>query len=133
MPLPAPPVVARPVSDAVERVRAAGLVARTQTGDRYSPAGAGTVAAQDPPAGSMLPPGAPVLLVVASGNVVVPDVVSQPEQDAWTTLHDAGLQVETRHARRSNVAAGRAADVSPGPGAVLPAGSTVVLTISQGG
>lgn len=133
MPVPVPPVAARPAGDAVERVRAVGLVARTQTADRYSPAGPGTVAAQDPQAGSLLPPGATVTLLVASGEVVVPDVVGQPEQDAWAALHEAGLQVETRHARRSNVAASRAADVSPGPGAVLPAGSSVVLTISQGG
>jgi beta-lactam-binding protein with PASTA domain len=132
MPVPVPPVASRSTSDAVERVRAVGLVARTQTADRYSAAGPGTVAAQDPPAGSLLPPGATVVLLVASGDVLVPDVVNLPEQDAWVALHEAGLEVETRHARRSNVVAGRAAEVSPGAGDGLPAGSTVVLTISQG-
>jgi len=132
MPVPVPPVAAHSASGAVERLRAVGLVARTQSADRYSPAGPGTVAAQDPPAGSLLPPGSTVTLLVASGDVLVPDVVNLPEQDAWAALHEAGLQVETRRTRRSNVTAGRAAEVSPGAGAVVPAGSSVVLTISQG-
>jgi hypothetical protein len=132
VPVPVPPVVGRTASDAVDRVRAVGLEARTQTADRYSPGGVGSIAVQDPPAGSLLPPGASVTLLVASGNVVVPDVIGMFEQDAWNALHGAGLDVDTRHARRSNVDAGRTADVNPGGGSVLPAGSTVVLTISQG-
>ena len=60
MPVPVPPLAAHSASGAVERLRAVGLVARTQSADRYSPAGPGTVAAQDPRAGSLLPPGSTV-------------------------------------------------------------------------
>jgi serine/threonine-protein kinase len=132
VPVPVPPVVARPANEAVDRVRAVGLAPRAQTADRYSPAGPGTIAAQDPPAGTLVAPGAPVTLLVASGNVAVPAVVGMTEQDASTALHEAGFEIDTRRARRSNVDAGRAADVNPGQGNALPAGSTVILTISQG-
>jgi len=66
VPLAVPPVVARPVTEAIDRVRAVGLVPRTQTADRYSAGGAGTVAVQDPPAGALLSPGGAVTLLVAS-------------------------------------------------------------------
>jgi hypothetical protein len=132
LPLAVPPVVARPLNEAIDRMRAVGLVPRTQTADRYSAGGPGTVAAQDPPAGALLAPGGAVTLVVASGNVLVPNVVGLSEPEAWAGLHEAGFEIDTRHARRSNVDAGRAADVNPGPGNALPAGSTLILTISQG-
>ena len=132
VPLAVPPVIARPQNEAMDRVRAVGLLPRPQTADRYSAAGPGTIAAQDPPAGALLPPGAAVTLLVASGNVLVPNVIGMFEQDAWTALHESGFEIDTRRARRSNVDAGRAADVNPGPGNALPAGSTVILTISQG-
>jgi serine/threonine-protein kinase len=132
VPVPVPPVVARSASDASEHVRAVGLVPQLQTAHRYSVGGPGTVAAQDPPAGATLPPGSSVLLLVASGDVTVPAVVGLLEQDAWTMLHEAGLDITTRHARRSNVDAGRAATVDPPAGAIVPAGTTVLLTVSQG-
>jgi serine/threonine-protein kinase len=132
LPVPVPPVVARPINEALDRVRAVGLVPRAQTADRYSAGGPGTVAAQDPPAGALLPPGGAVTLLVASGNVLVPNVIGLSEQDAWNALHESGFEIDTRRGRRSNVDVGRAADVNPSPGNALPAGSTVILTISQG-
>lgn len=132
-PVAVPPVAARSAGEAVDRVRGVGLVPRRATVDRYSPAGPGTVAAQDPPAGAAVPPGTSVTLLIASGNVVVPPVVGVLEEDASTQLHDAGLDIDTRRAPRSSVAAGRVADVNPGAGSVVPVGSKVVLTVSLGG
>jgi hypothetical protein len=130
--VPVPPVAARQASEAVERLRALGFQAQVSGADLFSATGAGTVAAQDPPAGTSLPSGSNVMLLVATGNVVVPAVLGMSEQDATTALRQAGLDLTIRHARQSNVPAARVANASPGPGSVLPAGSNVLLTISQG-
>jgi PASTA domain len=132
VPVAVPPVVARLTNEAIDRVRSVGLTPQTQSVDRFSPAGAGTVAAQDPPAGTPLPAGGRVMLLVATGNVAVPAVVGMFEQDAWQTLHDNGFDIAMRRVRRPNVEAGRAASVDPPVGAVEPAGTLVTLTISQG-
>ncbi|MDQ6670024.1 MAG: PASTA domain-containing protein [Chloroflexota bacterium] len=133
VPVFVPPVVARAASEAHDRVSAVGLVPRLQTADRYSPGGAGTIGAQDPPAGTAVLPGSDVRLLVASGNVVVPAVVGLLEQDAWTALHDVSLEIVVRHLPRSSVEAGRAASVDPPAGAIVPAGTPVLLIISRGG
>ena len=127
-----PPVVAHSSSDAGNRIRAAGLAPQFQTAHLYSPGGAGTVAAQDPPAGSVLQVGSPVTLLVASGNVAVPAVVGLAEQDALTALKQSGFDVVARRARRSNVGSGQASSTDPPAGAIVPDGTTVTLTISQG-
>jgi hypothetical protein len=130
--VPVPPVAARQASEAVERLRALGFQAQVSGADVFSAAGAGTVGAQDPPAGTPLPSGSSVMLLVATGNVVVPAVLGLSEQDATTALRRAGLDLTIRHARQSNVPAARVANANPRPGSVLPAGSNVLLTISQG-
>jgi beta-lactam-binding protein with PASTA domain len=72
------------------------------------------------------------MVFVASGNVVVPSVEGLTEGPATATLHDAGLNVEVRHAARSNVAGGQASGTNPPAGSALPAGTTVILTIALG-
>jgi hypothetical protein len=132
VPIPVPPVVAHAASDAADQVRTLGLLPQVATADLFSAGGPGTVAAQDPPAGTPLQPGSTVKLLVASGNVVVPAVVGMTEQDATTSLRQVGLEVTIRRARRLDVPAGRVADVNPGSGGVAAAGSNVLLTVSQG-
>ncbi|MBV8718147.1 MAG: PASTA domain-containing protein [Chloroflexi bacterium] len=127
-----PPLVGHSPGEASDRLRAAGLNARVQPADRYSAAGAGTVAAQDPPAGAAVAQGSTVTVLVATGNVVVPNVAGLTEGPATAVLHDAGLNVEVRHAARTNVAGGQAAETNPPAGAALPAGTTVILTIALG-
>jgi len=73
-----------------------------------------------------------VILLIASGDVIVPAVLGMPEEQALAQLRAAGFQVTTRHAPRSNVPAGQTASTEPPPGAGAPAGTVVLLTISQG-
>jgi len=132
VPVGVPPVVARSATEASNRVRAVGLEPRIQTADRYSPGGAGTVAAQDPPAGTSLAPGSQVTLLIASGNVVIPNVTGMPEQQAETTLRAAGLDVIVRHAPSDAAVAGTAARTDPPGDSPAEANSRVTLIVSLG-
>lgn len=127
-----PPVAYRPAAIAAEQMRNAGLVPQVQTADRYSPGGAGTVAAQDPPAGTAVQVGTTVRLVVASGDVAIPSVVGLSEQAATQQLREAGFAIDTRHAPNGSVPAGYVSEVRPGAGASLPAGATVIMIVSLG-
>ena len=127
-----PPLLNQSASAAGERLRRLGLEPELQIADRFSPAGPGTVADQDPPAGQSVLVGSNVRLLIASGNVAIPAVLGLPEEAARQQLHAAGFEVDTRRARSASVPVGYAADVRPGPGASLPAGATVILIISQG-
>lgn len=132
IPVAVPPVVARSATEASNRVRTAGLDPRLQTADRYSPGGVGAVAAQDPPAGTTVAPGSQVTLLIASGNVVVPNVTGLPEQQAEATLRAAGLGVTVRRARTGDTPAGTAARTDPAADSLAAANSQVTLIVSLG-
>jgi hypothetical protein len=125
-----PPLIGHGGGAAEAEVRAAGLVALVQSADRFSPTGAGTVAAQEPPAGALVSPGSSVDVFLATGNVEVPSVSGLTEQAATNLLQASGLQVTTRRTISSTVPAGLAVG-SPSTGQVLRSGSSVVLLISQ--
>ena len=127
-----PPLLYQAAPSAVERLRRLGLVADLETADRYAPSGPGTIADQEPAAGQQVEVGSHVRLLVASGDVAIPTLAGRPEQDATQQLRTAGFAVDTRHVRSADVPAGLVVEVRPGPGASLPAGSTVVLLVSQG-
>lgn len=127
-----PPILYRGEGAAAAEVRAAGLQPRMTTVDRFSPGGAGTVAAQDPPAGTALPPGAVVDLLVASGNVEVPPLVGLTEQAAQQVLQTEGFKTDTRRAPSGSVPPGHVIGSEPSTGEVVPSGTTVLVLISRG-
>ncbi|HEY3058563.1 MAG TPA: PASTA domain-containing protein [Chloroflexota bacterium] len=127
-----PPVVHHSGNAAALEVQAAGLLPRLHSVDRFSPAGAGAVAAQDPQAGTIVSPDSPVDLFVATGNVQIPPVAGLSEQDAVKLLQEAGFKVETRRAASATVPAGQAISVTPSAGEVLPSGSEIEVLISRG-
>ena len=95
---------------------------------------AGNVIRFDPPAGTPLPAGQTVLLVVSSGRapVEVPNVVGQSPDAAQRTLEQLGFTVAQATGRSADVAAGQVMAVSPTPGGVQPYGSAVTITVSEG-
>jgi hypothetical protein len=127
-----PPLVSHGGGAAAAEVRAAGLQPRVRIVDRFSLGGEGTVAAQDPPAGTLVGPNTVVDILVASGNVEVPQVAGLSEQAAWNLLQASGFKIDTRRATSGSVARGQAMSVTPNPGQVIPSGASVVLFISQG-
>jgi serine/threonine-protein kinase len=127
-----PPVMYQSGDAAAAKLRLAGLDPRTQAVDRFSPGGRGTVAGQAPGAGESVAVGSRVTLLIATGNVEVPNVIGLPEVAAWQALQAVGLDIRTTRVATDKVLAGLAAAVQPPPGAVVPDGARVTLTVSQG-
>jgi hypothetical protein len=127
-----PPILYRGEGAAAAEVRAAGLQPRVTSVDRFSLAGVGTVAAQEPPAGSSVPPGSVVDLFVATGNVEVPPLAGLSEQAAQQTLQAEGFKTDTRRAPSGSVPAGLVIGSEPSTGEVVPSGTTVLVLVSRG-
>ena len=126
-----------PVADAEKAVRDAGLTpARSGSAREYSAtAPAGTVVRTDPAAGTALPGGGRVTLVVSRGaepprQVRVPFLVGRTAADATAALAAAGLQAEIENGFPFG---GRPADEaqvvsqSHGPGSMVDRGTTIIL------
>jgi serine/threonine-protein kinase len=98
-----------------------------------SNANAGTVTAQDPPAGTSVPEGTSVRINVSKGPtpVAVPGVVGQPLDTASSILQAAGFHVSTTFVD-SNQPANTVIDQSPDANTSAAKGSVVTLTVSKG-
>ncbi len=90
------------------------------------------VAGQTPEAGTSLPPGGTVTIMVGTGNVEVPDVAERPREQALKLLQDSGFRVTVREQRDQRVANGQAIGSRPAAGVVIERGSPVELLISSG-
>jgi serine/threonine-protein kinase len=125
------------VADAEAAVRDAGLTpARSGSAREYSAAApAGTVVRTDPPAGTALPGGGRVTLVLSKGaepprQVRVPLLVGRSAADATAALAAVGLQAEVENGWPFG---GRPADEaqvvgqSHGPGSMVDRGTTITL------
>ena len=126
-----------PIADAERAVRDAGLTpARSGSAREYSAtAPVGTVVRTDPAAGTALPGGGRVTLVVSRGaepprQVRVPFLVGRTAADATAALAAAGLQAEIENGFPFG---GRPADEaqvvsqSHGPGSMVDRGTTIIL------
>lgn len=114
---------------AVELARSRGLrlVVRAEAPSTDHPAG--SVAEQEPLAGSLVPADTAVNVVISSGlpQVAVPAVIGQPLEAARTAITGAGLTVgtvsETGEGEPGTVTA-----LSPAPGTEVDTGSAVDIT-----
>jgi serine/threonine-protein kinase len=126
-----------PVADAERAIRDAGLTpARSGSAREYSAtAPVGTVVRTDPAAGTALPGGGRVTLVLSRGaepprQVRVPFLVGRTAAEAKATLAAAGLQAEIENGFPFG---GRPADEaqvvsqSHGPGSMVDRGTTITL------
>ncbi len=94
---------------------------------------AGTVIAQDPPAGTSVPEGTSVRINVSKGPtpVAVPGVVGQPIDTASSILQAAGFHVSPTFVE-SNQPANTVIDQTPDANSSAAKGSVVSLTVSKG-
>ncbi len=69
--------------------------------------------------------------VVATGDVVVPNVIDMTSEDATTALQELGLVVNATFEPNEDVAANIVFSQSPGEGAAVQDGSIVQLKVSQ--
>lgn len=131
--LAVPNVVTRPVAEAVQALRDAGLAPVTEevANDQVAP---GIVFDQDPPAGTRVKRGATVRLKVSAGAppVLVPAVVGTALDDARDVLSGAGLAIDVRLEASDTEPAGQVLAQDPAAGTEVPRGTTVTLTVSSG-
>ena len=132
-----PNVVGLQQSAATRRLNAAGLRARVVYATSSKPAG--QVVGQSPGPGTSVPRGSRVRIAVSLGpgsttRVLVPDVVGQAEQQATTTLENAGFQVQVIDVDTGDPSQdGNVVDEQPAGGTRAPQGSLVTIYVSRSG
>jgi serine/threonine-protein kinase len=92
------------------------------------------VISQDPEAGASVKEGTTIKVVISSGRgeVPVPAVSGQSEDDAVAALRDAGFKTRVRTAFSDSVEEGTVISTSPDAGSSLTRGRTVTVTVSKG-
>jgi eukaryotic-like serine/threonine-protein kinase len=128
-----PPVVGLDVTTASQKLTDSGFVVGKITKQNTTELPVDAVMSQDPPAGREYPKGTLVNLTVSAGQqtATVPDVRGATQADATTKLTNAGLKVDVGQAY-STLPAGTVVSQGPAPGTVVPAGSTVTISVSKG-
>ena len=129
-----PDVVGKQQVDAVQALNEAGLVLGDVSVNIAEGVPEGTVAEQNPTAGTEVDEGAKVDLVVSGGvgTVVVPDVVGKTESEAEQLLTALGLEVAKSREYYDTVASGTVYAQVPDAGADAAPGSTAAILISRG-
>lgn len=124
-----PDVIGLQSTVAAERIHDANLKSVPVTGQSKRPPN--VVFAQAPGAGTQLGHGETVTLSVSSGHIPVPNVTSQPLQQAQTTLTNAGFTSQVKR-----IASSRLKDIvitqTPAAGVTAVTGTAVQLTVSSG-
>jgi serine/threonine-protein kinase len=131
-PVSVPPVVSQPYENAKSVLEGAGFRVTRRNVESTEPAG--TVVGQDPAANTEVPPGSTIVLSVSKGpkNVQVPDVTTQDEATAKSTLEAAGLKVEVTRQQTDNPGDnGFVISQDPPGGTQAPAGTTVTIVVGQ--
>ncbi len=91
----------------------------------------------DPAAGTQVPQGTTVTMVISQGpkppdNVTVPDVVGQTQEAATQTLENAGFKVRVQNQATTDPSQdGVVLDQSPAGGNQAPKGSTVTISVGR--
>jgi beta-lactam-binding protein with PASTA domain len=130
-----PNVVGMTQSAATTAIQAAGLQVGTATTANSPTVPAGSVISQNPPAGSSVPEGSSVSLVVSLGPVMVtvPNVVGMTQANAEAAITSANLTVGTiTTANSDTVPAGSVISQNPAGASSVTQGSSVNLVISLG-
>jgi serine/threonine-protein kinase len=127
-----PDVVGMNYGDAVQALNDVNLKATKH--EVFSQKPVGKVISQDPPAGEQVVEGTEIVLDVSRGakQVAVPNVVGMSEDNAKTTLQQAGFEVSSTSAPSDSTPEGIVSDQSPDGGTQATKGSTVTITVSSG-
>jgi eukaryotic-like serine/threonine-protein kinase len=127
-----PGVLGQKQSDAEKAMKDAGFETdvRKETSDTVPK---GRVISTSPPENSQLEKGKTVVLVVSSGpeQVTVPDVVGRNEDDARSTLDDAGLRVDVSEEENADKDPGTVLRQTPAGGGKVDKNSTVKLVVAK--
>jgi len=127
-----PDVVGMQLDDATQTLANAGF--RWTTRQRFSPeAPEGEVIRQNPRPGGQAEKGSSVVLTVSRGQelAAVPDVLQQTQESAESELTSAGFVPEAVLVD-SDSPAGLVVAQDPDPGAEVPKGETVQISVSRG-
>jgi serine/threonine-protein kinase len=127
-----PVLVGTQRSVAVQQIRGRGFVPSVE--ERKSSEPAGQVISQAPSAGSQLPPGSTVSIVVSKGEekATVPNAIGELRAEAVEEVRAAGLK-PTVSEQQTEVEAqvGRVTDQFPPPGSEVKPGSSVTLVVGK--
>lgn len=123
------------VADAQGAIRGAQLnpVQSTTAAEYSATVPQGAVVRTDPPAGTPLPSGGPVTLVLSRGaepppaEVEVPDVTGKRFDEAAKALQQLGLDAEQGSGFPFGGGNGKVRDQDPAPGTQVPPGTTITL------
>ena len=116
-------------------VTSAGLSVGTISSQFSDTVPAGFVMSQDPPAGTSMPQGSPVNLIIALGHelATVPDVTGMTQASAESAITAAGLTIGgITSIPDTTIPAGHVMSQSPAPGTSVSLGAAVTLTVSLG-
>jgi len=129
-----PDVAKMTEADAIEALRTAGLEYDRTADEANAEIKKGIVIRSDPAAGTAVPKGTRVVLIVSAGKeqVKVPDVIGKPLADAKKAIEAVGLVVKTSEEFSDSVAKGSVIEQRPDPDVLVEAGSTVTLVVSKG-
>jgi eukaryotic-like serine/threonine-protein kinase len=119
-------------SVAVQQLRGRGLVPGVEEEESAKPAG--QVIRQSPSAGSELPRGSSVTIVVSEGEekASVPNVIGNERREAVEAVREAGLvPVVQEQPTEVEAQVGRVTDQFPPPGSELDPGSEVTLVVGK--
>ncbi len=129
-----PDVVGQSEDEARDTLRDAGLRVGEVTERESTDEEPGTVLEQDPADGGKVDRDSPVDLVVAAAppDVAVPNVVDMAEDEAVTTLEDAGFEVSVRdQPATSPDQEGVVLDQAPDAGTERPEGATIRISVGR--
>ncbi len=127
-----PVLVGTQRSVAVQQIRGRGFSPSVEEAASSKPAG--EVIRQAPSAGSQLPAGSTVSIVVSKGEAktAVPNVIGKLRADAVEALRAAGLKpVVQEQETEVPSQAGRVTDQFPPPGSEVPPSSTVTVVVGK--
>ena len=127
-----PVLVGTQRSVAVQQIRGRGLVPGVEEEESAKPAG--QVIRQSPSAGSELPRGSSVTIVVSQGEAQasVPNTIGSERREAVEAVREAGLvPVVQEQATEDEAEIGTVTDQFPPPGSELDPGSEVTLVVGK--
>lgn len=130
-----PDVSSKSQEEAKKALEAAGLKVGEVTTEDAASVDKDKVVRTDPAAGTSVPRGQTVALVIASGSTSVPDnLVGMTQEQARAALSAAGLRVgDVTQEESGDVPAGQVVRTDPGSGEKVERGSEVSLVVSSGG
>ncbi len=128
-PIAVPNVVGRSLNDARAGIEGAGLTVSGVTGVNVN-APKDQVVEERPAPGTPVAPGTGVMLVVATGNVIVPQVAGRTQNEASAAIQEAGLRARVAQVQGDRPR-GIALGTIPAAGEQLPRGSEIQLLVAR--